>query len=102
MIDRSNKDFALCDFHHEDPILTTHVSIKCSTIGPKASAGKNVSAPTIKTTITRNKIKSGVCVGNVPWLTGTIFFLESEPAIASIGMASQYRAKNMANPKAIL
>ena len=35
-------------------------------------------------------------------LAGTIFFLESEPAIASVGMTSQYLAKNIANPKAIL
>ena len=71
-------------------------------MGPKDKAGKNVSAPTIKTTITKNMINSGVCVGNVPALAGTIFFLESEPAIASIGMISQYLEKNIANPKAIL
>ena len=76
--------------------------MKCSTIGPSTNAGKKVSAPTIKTTMTKNRMKSGVCVGNVPWLIGTIFFLDSDPATASIGMASQYRAKNMTNPKAIL
>ena len=77
-------------------------NIKCSTIGPRASAGKNVRAPTIKTTMTKKIMKSGVCVGSVPWLTGTIFFLESEPAIASVGMRIQYREKNIAMAKAIL
>ena len=71
-------------------------------MGPKDNAGKNVSAPTIKITITKNTIKSGVCVGSVPELDGMIFFLASEPAIASIGIISQYLEKNMANPKAIL
>ena len=71
-------------------------------MGPSANAGKNVSAPTIKTTITKNIIKSGVCVGKVPLLTGTIFFFESEPAIASTGTISQYLEKNMAKANAIL
>lgn len=71
-------------------------------MGPKDKAGKNVSAPTIKTTITKNMIKSGVWVGSVPTLAGTVFFLESEPAIASIGIMSQYLAKNITKPKAIL
>ena len=71
-------------------------------MGPSANAGKNVSAPTTNITITKNITKSGVCVGKVPWLAGTIFFLESEPAIASAGIISQYLAKNMVNPWAIL
>ena len=40
--------------------------MKCSTIGPRLSAGKNVSAPTITITPTSSAVKSGVVTGNVP------------------------------------
>src|SRR5262249_47658053 len=72
------------------PLLTAYWYInKCSTIGPSASDGMNVSAPTISTTPTSIATNSGVWVGRVPGPAGTIFFLASEPAIASVGMASQ-------------
>src|SRR5262249_45172513 len=64
-------------------------SAKCSTIGPSASAGTNDSAPTSSTTPTSSATNSGPVVGSVPDDGGTIFFLASEPAIASTGMTIQ-------------
>ena len=63
--------------------------IKCSTIGPRANAGTNVNAPTKITTPTSRTTNNGVCVGNVPAVTGVAFFRASEPAIANVGIASQ-------------
>ena len=57
-----------------------------------------VSAPTSTTTPTSSATNSGVCVGSVPAPAGTIFFRASEPAMASIGIASQYRPNSMARP----
>src|SRR5262249_28163203 len=71
--------------HHAPPPY----SDRCSTTGPRASAGRNVRAPTMITTPINMTTKSGVCVGRVPGPTGTIFFLASEPAMASVGIASQ-------------
>ena len=71
---------------------------RCSTIGPSASAGKKVSAPTSTITPISKTTNSGVCVGSVPGPAGTSFFSASEPAIASVGIASQKRAKNIARP----
>ena len=45
---------------------------------------------------------SGVCVGSVPAETGTCFFAASEPAIASMPIASGKRAKNMQMPSSVL
>src|SRR5438876_268656 len=39
---------------------------RCSTIGPSASAGMKVSAPTMITTLISMTTNSGVCVGRVP------------------------------------
>ena len=52
---------------------------RCSTIGPRLSAGKNVSAPTIRITPTSSAAKSGVVTGNVPGDGGTRF-LRAEAA----------------------
>jgi len=75
----------------EDPLPQGCAAInwRCSTIGPSASAGMNVNAPTMSTTLINNTTKSGVCVGSVPGPGGTIFFRAREPAIASVGIASQ-------------
>ena len=53
--------------------------IKCSTIGPSANAGMNVSTPTKITVPTRNTTNRGVCVGSVPALVGVHFFLRQRP-----------------------
>ena len=71
------------------PATSLAVMSRCSTIGPSASAGTKVSAPTRSTTPIRRTTKSGVCVGSVPGPGGTVFFRASDPAIASVGIASQ-------------
>ena len=58
------------------------MSLKCSSIGPSETAGKNVSAATTRIVPTRSATKSGPSVGKVPALAGTIFFLTRLPAIA--------------------
>src|SRR5262245_64875997 len=76
-------------------------STRCSTIGPSVSAGTNDSAPTSSTTRTSSTTNSGPVVGSVPDDGGTIFFLASEPAIASTGITIQNRATNMTMPPAV-
>src|SRR5262249_23709625 len=44
---------------------------RCSTIGPSARAGKNVSAPTTSTVAIRSTTNNGVWVGSVPAPGGT-------------------------------
>ena len=48
---------------------------RCSRIGPRLSAGKNVSAPTMMITPISSTVNSGVVTGNVPSDGGTYFFL---------------------------
>ena len=84
----SNRGRALCTFGHHG-LRVRQCRSRCSTIGPSASAGMKVSAPTMITTPISMATNSGVCVGSVPGLAGTIFLRASEPAIASVGMASQ-------------
>ena len=62
---------------------------RCSTMGPSASAGTNVSAPTSKIVLTSITTNSGPCVGKVPAPAGVYFFRAKEPAIASVGTISQ-------------
>src|SRR3954469_9310790 len=75
---------------------------KCSTTGPRLSAGKNVRAPTITTTLTRSPAKSGVVTGNVPGDGGTRFLRPRLPASASIGTIIRKRPISIANPSVIL
>ena len=70
--------------------------------GPSASAGTNVSAPTVITVPISTTMNSGVCVGSVPPDGGTLFAAASAPASASTGMASQYRANSITMPSAVL
>ena len=67
-------------------------------MGPRARAGINVSAPTMSTTEQRNPMNSGVCVGSVPALVGTIFFFASEPAMPRTGTISQNRLIHITTP----
>src|SRR5215468_6927480 len=57
----------------------------CSTIGPSASAGKNVSPPTMTMTPTTRPTNRVPVVGKVPADGGTDFLTTSEPAIATAG-----------------
>ena len=70
---------------------------KCSTIGPRLSAGKNVSAPTMTMTPTSSAENSGVVTGNVPGDGGTRFLRPRLPAIASIGMIMKNRPNSIAS-----
>src|SRR5262249_6655081 len=67
------------DVHDPPPPATI---CRCSTTGPSASAGRNVSAPTSSTVPTSRTTKSGPCVGSVPAPAGTSFLRASAPASA--------------------
>src|SRR5262245_29040555 len=71
---------------------------KCSTIGPRLNAGKNVNAPTIRITLTSNTVNNGVVTGNVPNEGGTIFLRARFPATASMGMIIKKRPTSIAAP----
>ena len=58
-------------------------------MGPSASAGMNVRAPTSTMVPTNKPTNSGVWVGSVPGLAGTSFFFASAPAMARTGTMSQ-------------
>src|SRR5262249_25413090 len=75
---------------------------KCSTMGPSAKAGKNVSAPTITITPTSSTTNTGPVTGNVPADSGTFFFAASDPAIPRIGISMKKRPKNMSRPSVVL
>ena len=55
-----------------------HQSISCSRIGPRASTGRYVRPTTISTTPTSRLAKSGVPVGNVPAVAGTVCLRASD------------------------
>ena len=76
--------------------------VKCSTIGPNARAGRNVSAPTSTTDPISRATKSGPVVGRVPSPAGMIFLAPSDPAMASTGMATKNRPSHIATESATL
>src|SRR5262245_36732882 len=86
---------------HVQKVVPAFIS-KCSTIGPRLRAGKNVSAPTITTTLTSNVVNRGVVTGNVPNDGGTWFLLARFPATASIGMIIMNRPMRIAIPCVVL
>ncbi len=71
-------------------------------MAPRLSAGKKVSALTIKITKTSSEVNRGVVTGNVPADSGTNFLLARLPAIARIGMTAKKRPSNMAKPSETL
>src|ERR1700746_492300 len=73
---------------------------RCSRIGPRLRAGKNVSAPRIRMTLISNSVNSGVVTGNVPSDGGTYFFCARLPAMASIGMIMKKRPTSVVIPVA--
>src|ERR1700729_3117808 len=76
--------------------------MKCSLIGPRASAGRYCSSVTIATTASRNPMNRGPSVGMVP-AGGFAFFLSAnDPAIATIGIAWATRPTNIATPVLML
>src|SRR5262249_49479114 len=72
---------------------------KCSTIGPKLTAGKKVRAPTIRITETKSRVNSGPLVGKVPKPGATAFFPIIEPAIARTGTIIRNRPTSMVTPR---
>src|SRR5262249_30303898 len=71
---------------------------RCSTIGPRLSAGKNVSAPTMTITLTSSALNRGVVTGKVPGDGGIGFFRPRLPASASIGTIIRKRPASVAIP----
>src|ERR1700749_1412443 len=67
-------------------------------MGPSESAGKKVSAPTMRMTPTSRVVNSGVVTGKVPTVAGMLFFAARLPAIASIGISIRKRPANIATP----
>ncbi len=68
-------------------------------MGPRLSAGKNVSAPTIRITPTSSTVNSAVLTGNVPDEGGTLFFCARLPARASMGTIMRKRPASMLNAR---
>src|SRR3984957_3420901 len=93
-------DFFLSAIVHQK-VLPTDIN-RCSSMGPRLSAGKKVSAPTIRITPTSNTLNNGVVTGNVPSEGGTYFFFANFPAIASIGMIMKNRPTSMVIAPALL
>ena len=81
------------------PRTAPRLQRKCSTMGPSASAGKNVSPPTMTTTPTRSPTNSGPWVGRVPAVAGTFFFCTSAPASARIATIGRKRASKHRDPQ---
>src|SRR5262252_7813398 len=75
---------------------------RCSRIGPRLSAGKNVRAPTIKIVETRRPLNSAPVTGKVPADSGTVFFLARLPAMAMIGIIMKKRPRSCAVPVVVL
>src|SRR5262249_38192288 len=75
---------------------------KCSRIGPRLNAGKNVSAPTIKITPIKSTVNKGVVTGKVPSEGGTYFFWARLPAMASIGIIIMKRPTSMVTAPVVL
>src|SRR3984893_13876502 len=78
-----------------EKVFPAYIS-RCSTIGPRLSAGKKVNAPTITITLTSSVEKSGVVTGKVPSDGGTVFLRARFPAIASIGIIMKKRPTKQA------
>src|SRR6266536_2805888 len=75
---------------------------KCSTIGPRVSAGRKLSAPT-RITVPSSRMRNvPPCTGNVPALGGATFFCTSEPANAMIGTIMRKRPNNISSPRVVL
>src|SRR5229473_1793165 len=73
---------------------------RCSRIGPRLSAGKNVRAPTIRIVETSKTENNGPVTGKVPRDAGAAFFLARLPAMARMGITTKNLPSSMA--KAVL
>src|ERR1700733_1594476 len=75
--------------------------MKCSTIGPRASAGRKFSAPTSSTVPISSQVKVAPETGNEPGPGGISFFAASEPAMAMMGTIMRKRPINMAKASVV-
>src|SRR5438046_5521273 len=75
---------------------------RCSRIGPRLKAGKNVSAPTITIVDKSNTVKSGPVTGKVPSDAGDVLFFAIFPAMARIGMTTKNLPSNIASAVLVL
>src|SRR5580698_8066899 len=73
-------------------------SSRCSRMGPRLSAGKNVSAPRMRTTPVNRIVKRAVLTGNVPGEGGTLLLPARLPARANIGIIIRNRPTNIVSP----
>src|SRR5437879_1706023 len=91
-----------CCCHIKDPqnVFPAAMS-RCSRMGPRLKAGKNVSAPTMTITPIRSTVNSGVVTGKVPRDGGTYFLPARFPAMASMGIIMRNRPASMVNPRVV-
>src|SRR6266702_1554581 len=75
---------------------------RCSRIGPRLNAGKNVRAPTIRITPIKSTVNNGVVTGKVPNDGGTYFLPARYPARASVGMIIRKRRASIVMRPAVL
>ena len=81
--------------------FTSHHLLKNSDIGPKANAGKKLSAAIIAITAKTMMPNVVVSVFNVPALSGTYFFFARIPAMATGPMMGRKRPINITMPQVI-
>ena len=67
-------------------------------MGPRASAGKKLSAPTSSTMRMSRNTKRASWVGSVPALTATAFFSAREPAMARVAHRGTKRTNSITRP----
>src|SRR5438105_5954218 len=89
-------------FAHKLQKVLPACSSRCSRMGPRLSAGKNVNAPTIRITETSKIENSGVVTGKVPSDGGTAFLRARLPAIPRMGMIMKKRPIIVFSPSVVL
>src|SRR5260370_10076928 len=95
---RERLGFGLCRRLHAFQKAFPESMRKCSRIGPRLKAGKNVSAPTIAMVETSRVVNSGPVTGNVPAEAGDVFLDARFPAMARIGITTKNLPISVAIP----
>ncbi len=75
------------------------IMMKCSTMGPRLTAGKKVRAPTMMTVPTRRRVKVTPETGKLPGLTAMVFLAPRLPASANTGTMVKKRPTRVASPR---
>src|SRR5258708_32927130 len=86
---RERLGFRLCRWLHAFQKAFPESMSKCSRIGPRLKAGKNVSAPTIAMVETSRVVNSGPFMRNVHAEAVQFFFDTTLPASARIGIVTK-------------